>query len=87
MSGSTGSAEFPIYSSRPETCSNLGKFAKEWVDRHNFDGIDNDWEHPTIPSHGADYVSLLLAARAVLPSPRRLLTSAPLTAKYTISNI
>ncbi|KAK4221021.1 glycoside hydrolase family 18 protein [Podospora fimiseda] len=84
---SSGTTEFPALASKPETRLAFAKSSKEWVDRYNFDGIDIDWEHPTTSTQGSDYLSLLLTARSLLPSPRYLLTSALPTGNYTLGYI
>ncbi|KAK5146688.1 hypothetical protein LTR04_000998 [Oleoguttula sp. CCFEE 6159] len=43
---------------------------------YGLDGIDIDWEHPSDPRQGEDYISLLAALRTALPAPRFTITSA-----------
>ena len=46
-----------------------------------------DWEHPTTPQQGKDYVELLRAVRHALPSPKYLVTSALPVGEYCLRNI
>ena len=46
-----------------------------------------DWEHPINPEQGRDYLKLITAVRAALPSPRYLLTSALPVGEYCLKNI
>jgi chitinase len=46
-----------------------------------------DWEHPSDPRQGADYVQLLALLRRVLPVPRYLLTSALPAGEWALRNV
>lgn len=46
-----------------------------------------DWEHPTTPQQGRDFVELLGAVRRTLPSPHYLVTSALPVGEYCLRNI
>lgn len=76
--------------------------ARELVDAYGLDGIDSktyiiprylvlilivDWEHPSDPRQGTDYVHLLAALRITLPSPDYILTSALPAGEWALRNI
>ena len=46
-----------------------------------------DWEHPSTPQQGQDYLSLLTSLRSVLPAPRYDLASALPTGEYVLKHI
>lgn len=46
-----------------------------------------DWEHPTTPTHGQNYLKLLIDVRAQLSTPKYLLTTALPTGEYCLRNI
>uniref|UniRef100_L2G771 chitinase n=1 Tax=Colletotrichum fructicola (strain Nara gc5) TaxID=1213859 RepID=L2G771_COLFN len=65
------------------------RFAKEiheFVDKYQFNGVDIDWEHPTDPTMGSNYIALLEAVRAEMPAGRYQLTSALPPAQWTLRN-
>ncbi|KAH8651151.1 glycoside hydrolase family 18 protein [Xylariales sp. PMI_506] len=76
IGGGSGSEPFPVLARGSRSRESLAVSARAWVDRHGFDGIDIDWEHPKTPEDGANYIRLLEAARHQLPAPRYLLTTA-----------
>lgn len=84
IGGWTYSSNFAVPASTPEGRQNFARSAVELLKNLPFDGLDVDWEYPTSPEEGADFVSLLAAIRqeldiytASLPSrPHFLLTAA-----------
>ena len=46
-----------------------------------------DWEHPSTPGQGQDYVTLLKKVRRELPSPRYILTSALPAGQWALTHI
>jgi chitinase len=46
-----------------------------------------DWEHPKTPSQGDDFIHLLRATRAALPSPKYQLTTALPMGQYCLKHI
>lgn len=46
-----------------------------------------DWEHPTEPDQGANFVKLIQEVRNTLPSPRYLISSALPVGEYCLKNI
>ncbi|KAK7726052.1 Vacuolar protein sorting-associated protein 53 [Botryosphaeria dothidea] len=74
--GGAASEPFPAAASTDETRERFAQTAKELVTSYGLDGIDVDWEHPSNPQQGADYVRLLATLRAYLPAPQYTLTSA-----------
>lgn len=46
-----------------------------------------DWEHPSNPQEGADYILLLDATRNFLPSPRYTMTTALPAGEWALANI
>ena len=77
--------------------------ARQIVDVHGFDGIDSedkrksefgplltvkvDWEHPSDPIQGENYVQMLGLLRQTLPSPQYLLTAALPAGTWALKNI
>ncbi|KJR89349.1 chitinase [Sporothrix schenckii 1099-18] len=76
IGGGAGSGAFAQIASTATGRTAFAQAARAWVHRYSFDGIDIDWEHPASPAEGRDYVLLLQACRAVLPSPQYLLATA-----------
>ncbi|KAI1456727.1 glycoside hydrolase family 18 protein [Annulohypoxylon moriforme] len=87
VGGGSGSAEFPAVAADPALRSTFANACKQFVDEYRLDGVDIDWEHPTAPSDGANYILLLRALRSVLPSPQYLLTTALPVGEYCLKNI
>lgn len=46
-----------------------------------------DWEHPSSPAQGTDFVSLMQALRRHLPTPQHLLTTALPVGEYVLKHI
>ncbi|KAL1634156.1 hypothetical protein SLS56_002459 [Neofusicoccum ribis] len=76
VGGGSGSQPFPLVAADPQKRHRFAHSLRAFIDRFSLDGADIDWEHPSTPAHGAAYASLLAAARAALPAPRYLLTTA-----------
>ncbi|KAI9813122.1 MAG: hypothetical protein M1827_004342 [Pycnora praestabilis] len=76
IGGGGHSDNFAAIASNPVARDNLAQSARGLVDIYGLDGIDIDWEHPSDVQQGMNYIHLLAAIRAYLPSPRYLLTSA-----------
>ncbi|KAL1891942.1 hypothetical protein Sste5346_007286 [Sporothrix stenoceras] len=76
IGGGAGSGAFSGIAATEEGRAAFAKAASEWVHRYSFDGIDIDWEHPQTLEEGRNFLSLLQACRAVLPTPRYLLATA-----------
>ncbi|KAI2778726.1 glycoside hydrolase family 18 protein [Daldinia loculata] len=87
IGGGSGSAEFPAMAAHSTHRSTFARSCKEFVEQYQFDGIDLDWEHPTTPEAGKNYIAVLRALREVLPSPQYLLTTALPTGEYCLKNI
>jgi len=85
--GGDGSASFAGVANNAITRYTFARSAKKLVDAYGLDGIDIDWEHPTDAQQGLDYISLLAAARVVLPSPTFILTSALPAGAWALRNI
>ncbi|KAK0648196.1 glycoside hydrolase superfamily [Cercophora newfieldiana] len=86
IGGGSGSAEFPALAANLSARANFACNVKDFVTKHNFDGVDIDWEHPSTPSQGTDFLSLLHALRSAIPSPF-LLTAALPTGEYILKHI
>ncbi|XDG00444.1 hypothetical protein ABKA04_000059 [Annulohypoxylon sp. FPYF3050] len=87
IGGGSGSAEFPGIAADPAKRSTFANACKQFVDQFALDGVDIDWEHPTTPADGANYIQLLQTLRSVLPSPRYLLTTALPVGEYCLKTI
>ncbi|EKD18188.1 uncharacterized protein L3040_007642 [Drepanopeziza brunnea f. sp. 'multigermtubi'] len=87
IGGGAASQHFPTVASSAATRDNFGKSAKGLIEACGFDGIDIDWEHPSDPQQGADFLALLAAIRLHLPSERYLLTAALPAGAWALQNI
>ncbi|KAJ6010050.1 hypothetical protein N7499_004547 [Penicillium canescens] len=87
VGGSSGSSTFPAFAAQEASRRTFASTSRQVVERYGFDGIDVDWEHPSNPKQGEDYVKLLSTLREYLPSPRFLLTSALPVGEWCLSNI
>ncbi|KOS20825.1 Chitinase 1 [Escovopsis weberi] len=76
VGGGTGSKEFPALAASEDARRRFADEARQFCDRHSFDGIDIDWEHPQDEEQGYHFLKLLEACRETLPSPTYLLTTA-----------
>ncbi|KAI0103116.1 glycoside hydrolase family 18 protein [Hypoxylon sp. NC0597] len=87
VGGASGSQEFPAVAADPAHRAMFARSCRQFVDEWQFDGVDIDWEHPTTPQTGSDYIALLGSLRESLPSPRYLLTTALPVGEYCLKNI
>ncbi|KAI1401148.1 glycoside hydrolase family 18 protein [Hypoxylon fuscum] len=87
IGGGSGSAEFPAVAAHSSSRTTFARACKQFVEEYQLDGVDIDWEHPTTPNDGANYIKLLRALREALPSPRYLITTALPTGEYCLKNI
>ncbi|KAI1809145.1 glycoside hydrolase family 18 protein [Poronia punctata] len=79
IGGGGGSTEFPEMALDPIRRATFAAACRAFVDAHGLDGVDIDWEHPSTPEQGANFIALLTALRAALPATRYLLsTSLPI---------
>ena len=63
------------YESKPTaTMNKLVANVREFVHEHDYDGVDLDWEYPGTAADAAMLVKFEKALRAVLPSPRYILS-------------
>ncbi|CAH0044114.1 unnamed protein product [Clonostachys solani] len=87
VGGGSGSDEFPALAANPDARAVFAQQIREFCDRHAFDGVDIDWEHPTTEDQGWDYLSLLQATREALPGPDYLVTTALPVGEYCLQHI
>ncbi|KAI1134890.1 glycoside hydrolase family 18 protein [Hypoxylon sp. FL0543] len=87
LGGGSGSQQFPIVAADPARRATLAQACRQFITDWQLDGVDIDWEHPTTPKEGADYIALLQALREALPSPQYLLTTALPVGEYCLKNI
>ena len=102
IGGGAGSAIFPEVAGNHNTSLALARSARALVDTYGLDGIDSkiylllcyvvltfivDWEHPSDPRQGTNYIRLLGALRVALPSPEYILTSALPAGEWALRNI
>ncbi|MCJ1289679.1 hypothetical protein MMC34_001212 [Xylographa carneopallida] len=85
--GGQGSLHFAPIASNPTARMIFASTARGLVDMYGFDGIDIDWEHPSSPAQGNDYIALLDTVRRFLPSSGYTLTSALPAGAWALSNI
>ncbi|UJO25197.1 Endochitinase B [Fulvia fulva] len=76
IGGGTGSKQFAGVAANREKTARFCQTTKQLLDNFHLDGADIDWEHPRTPDEGADFVALLVALRACLPSPAYSITAA-----------
>jgi len=55
--------------------ANLLKNLKTFINEHDYDGVDIDWEYPATAADAALFGSLLLGLRSFLPSPQYVLSA------------
>ena len=70
------SEHFPAVASDDEARARLIESLKSFCKKHNFDGIDYDWEHPKNEAAMADYVRLLAETRTAFKEDGLLVTIA-----------
>ncbi|UNI17268.1 Chitinase [Purpureocillium takamizusanense] len=87
VGGANASAEFPALAAREQSRRTFAAQIREFCDRHSFDGVDVDWEHPKTTEEGRDFVKLLHSIRRALPPPQYLLTTALPVGEYCLRNI
>ncbi|KAI1773660.1 glycoside hydrolase family 18 protein [Hypoxylon cercidicola] len=87
IGGGSGSAEFPTMAADSYCRATFASECRKFVDKHQFNGVDIDWEHPETPEDGANYIKLLRALRETLPSSKYLITTALPTGEYCLKNI
>ncbi|KAF2202873.1 chitinase 1 precursor [Delitschia confertaspora ATCC 74209] len=75
--GGKGSETFAEVAKHRASRERFAQTAKEWVQKYGLDGIDIDWEHPSNSRQGEDYIRLLAALRAQLPSPYTISSALP----------
>ncbi|KAF7167981.1 hypothetical protein CNMCM5623_001175 [Aspergillus felis] len=85
--GGKGSENFAAVARSQTRLETFVRTAKELVDEFGLDGIDIDWEHPSSPAEGSDYVRLLARLREVLPSPRYVLATCLPAGEWVLQNI
>jgi len=102
IGGGAASANFAEVARDRNSSMAFAHNARELVDTYGLNGIDSktyitskclvlimivDWEHPSNPQQGIDYVHLLAALRVTLPSPDYTLTSALPAGEWALRNI
>ncbi|KAI0834466.1 glycoside hydrolase family 18 protein [Hypoxylon sp. FL0890] len=87
LGGGSGSKEFPAVAADPTRRATFARSCRQFVDEWQLDGVDIDWEHPTTPQEGSDYVALFGSLREALPSPQYLLITALPVGEYCLENI
>ncbi|TVY33955.1 Endochitinase B1 [Lachnellula occidentalis] len=87
IGGGAASQNFAAVASSAVTRDNFGKSAKGLVEASGFDGIDIDWEHPSDPEQGRNFLELLATVRIHLPEQRYLLSAALPAGQWALQNI
>ncbi|TVY65528.1 Endochitinase B1 [Lachnellula suecica] len=87
IGGGAASQNFATVASSALTRDNFGRSAKALVEASGFDGIDIDWEHPSDPEQGRNFLALLAAIRIHLPDDRYLLSAALPAGQWALQNI
>ncbi|KAH6976085.1 glycoside hydrolase superfamily [Ilyonectria sp. MPI-CAGE-AT-0026] len=87
IGGGASSKEFPKLAESESARCTFASEIREFCEKHELDGADIDWEHPTDPDTGCDYLKFLQEIRQALPSPQFLLTSALPVGEYCLKHI
>ncbi|KAK2035199.1 family 18 glycosyl hydrolase [Colletotrichum zoysiae] len=87
VGGGSGSAEFPALAANPAARARFAQEIKAFCDKHQLNGVDIDWEHPSDAKQGEDYIALLSDIRRHMPAGWYLLTSALPQGQYVLRNI
>ncbi|KAF4626974.1 hypothetical protein G7Y89_g11184 [Cudoniella acicularis] len=87
IGGGAASQNFAAVAASAASRDNFGRSARGLVEASGFDGIDIDWEHPSNPQQGRDFLSLLAAVRLHLPDDRYLLSAALPAGQWALQNI
>ncbi|KAF3345678.1 hypothetical protein VdG2_05914 [Verticillium dahliae VDG2] len=87
IGGGTGSAQFPAMAANPQARETFARAIRAFVEQHELDGVDIDWEHPKNTREGNDFLHLLYTIRTQLPGPRYLLTTALPPGEWVLRNI
>ncbi|KAL3425342.1 glycosyl hydrolase family 18 protein [Phlyctema vagabunda] len=87
IGGGGDSHNFASVASSGVKRDNFARSAQGLVEASGFDGIDIDWEHPSDPQQGRDFLSLLAAIRIYLPDDQYLLTAALPAGQWALQNI
>ncbi|PGH07225.1 hypothetical protein AJ79_06329 [Helicocarpus griseus UAMH5409] len=85
--GGTGSQHYASVARNPLTVERFVASAKDLADKFGLDGFDINWEHPSTPHQGSDYLNLLIRLRLQFPSPTYLLTTALPAGEWALRNI
>ncbi|KAL2859941.1 glycoside hydrolase family 18 protein [Aspergillus lucknowensis] len=75
--GGKGSENFAAVARSQSRTETFAQSARQLVDEFGLDGIDVDWEHPSDPQQGQDYIHLLARLRDYLPPPYVVATCLP----------
>ncbi|RJE22197.1 chitinase [Aspergillus sclerotialis] len=84
--GGKGSDNFALVAGSRSRTEMFCRTARELVDLFGLDGVDIDWEHPSNPTEGNNYIHLLSALRAFFPPPYVLATCLP-GSEWALHNI
>ncbi|KAM0276908.1 hypothetical protein ACHAQH_006280 [Verticillium albo-atrum] len=87
IGGGTGSAQFPAMAANPQARETFAREIRAFVERHELDGVDIDWEHPKDQNEGHNFLHLLYTIRTQLPGPQYLLTTALPPGEWVLRNI
>ncbi|KAJ5698718.1 hypothetical protein N7462_000723, partial [Penicillium macrosclerotiorum] len=87
VGGGSGSQPFKEVASRVDRRVRLAQALRDFVDRFELNGVDLDWEHPSSPAEGRDYVLLLEELRRHLPAPQYVLTTALPVGEWCLKHI
>ncbi|KAF7934331.1 uncharacterized protein EAE98_000959 [Botrytis deweyae] len=87
IGGGAASQHFPQVAASAATRDHFGKSVRGLVDATGFNGVDIDWEHPSDPEQGRNFLALLAAIRIHLPDERYLLTAALPAGRWALQNI
>jgi len=87
VGGGAASKNFKHVAASAVLRDNFGKSVHGLVMASGFDGIDIDWEHPSDPEQGRNFLALLAAVRLHLPDEHYLLTAALPAGQWLLKHI
>lgn len=78
--------KFAEIAANDDLADNFVASARSAVDHFGLDGIDIDWEYPSTPEQGQQFLHLLTKLRQALPPPLRISTALP-AGKWILKHI
>ncbi|KAH8813061.1 glycoside hydrolase [Xylogone sp. PMI_703] len=87
IGGTNSNQDFAVVASTAAARDTFGRSAKGLLDASGLDGIDINWQHPSDPEQGRNFLALLAAVRLYLPPESYILTAALPAGQWAMQNI